>query len=943
MGSIFGALQAVMLRSRRFVAVLLGLTLVTLAPAVVRAVVTTVFDQPFHNNTADGVGAVSKPALPAGATGSNIVCLTASGNTTTGVLRSCPTFTDAQGSGKLRLTDNSTTRLGGFFGATAFSTTAGKGLAVTFNAYQYGGGGADGMAFAFAAADPVTPVPPSFIGQGGGALGYSAVRTGSLVGLNNAYLGVGLDIYGAFSSRDKEGTNCTDPAYISAAGTVPGQVLVRGPGAGITGYCAINSTAANTSSPPLALRAATRAASTVPVEVVINPTSGTILTPSGLSVAAGQYRIKVTQVGGVVSTLSGALPTVPAGLYPLSTWLTAAGIPKQLTFGLTATAGGVTDFHEADEVKAVTLDPAPVLSVAQTSYTGSSPQPGDPVTYTVTAGVAAGTNEPGPVTVVETVPTGVKPLGAYGSGWVCQTPVGQTVTCTNSNGPFASGATLAPITVVAIVTGGSVTPALIQSGSTATASATGAVQGVSSSTTAGTLPTAPGSLTLSSVSGPAAGGTGLYQAEGAALSGGAQVNNDHTGYTGTGFVDKYDVVGATTTFTVNVGSAGSHRAGLRYSNGPYPFAGTKTVSLYVNGVKLRQINMPTTGDWETWAVSTETVTLNAGTNTIAYSYDTGDTGFINLDALTIDGVTVSGTNIIGANAVEIGTTAQFQAGTPTTLLPCPAGAATGCFTDNGNGTLSISSMPAHASGAVQVKVVTDGVAGTTAYTYVDPLALTFSTPPAGTVSQTYSETLTATGGMSPLTWSVSAGSLPPGLTLGAATGTISGTPTTAGTFSFTVRVADSGDQTATQPTTLTVTPGPLSINAPVSADLGAVVSGTLTLSAHLGPVTVTDNRGVTPASWAVTVSSTPFTTGTATTNETVAVNKIAYSSGAGNSTGTGIFVPANLANGSLPGIGASWTTSTGTNSVTWDPTLTFTFSPFQIAGQYTGVITHSVA
>ncbi|MCA2228283.1 putative Ig domain-containing protein [Nonomuraea aurantiaca] len=929
-------------RSRRLIAILLGLTLVMLAPALAQAVATTVFDQPFHNNTANGTGAVSKPALPAGATGSNIVCLTASGNTTTGVLRSCPTSTDAQGSGKLRLTDSTTARLGGFYGATTFATQVGKGLDVTFNAYQYGGGGADGLAFAFAAADPVTPVPPTFIGQGGGALGYSAVRTGSLVGLNNAYLGVGLDIYGSFSSRDKEGTNCTDPAYISAAGTVPGQVLVRGPGAGITGYCAINSTAVNTSSPPLALRAATRTASTVPVEVVINPTTGTILTPSGLSVAAGQYKIEVTQVGGVVSTLSGALPIVPAGLYPGSTW-TTAGIPKQLTFGLTAAAGGVTDFHEADEVKAVTLDPAPVLSVAQTSYVGASPQQGDPVTYTVTAGVAAGPNAPGPVTVIETVPTGVKPLGAYGLGWVCQTPVGQTVTCVNSNGPFTNGATLAPIQVVAIVTGGSVTPALIQSSSTATASATDAVQGVSSSTTAGTLPTAPGSLTLSPASGPSAGGSGLYQAENATLSGGAGLNNDHTGYTGTGFVDRYDAVGAMTTFTVNPGPAGNYQAALRYSNGPYPFAGTKTVSLYVNGVKLRQVSFPSTGDWETWAVSIETVTLNAGTNTIAYSYDTGDTGYINLDALTMDGVTVSGTDIIGAKAVEIGTTAQFQAGTPTTLLLCPAGAATGCFTVNGNGTLSISSMPAHAAGAVQVKVVTNGVAGAATYTYVDPLALAFTTPPAGQVGVAYSRTLTSTGGTSPLTWSISAGSLPPGLTLASATGIISGTPTTAGVFSFTVMVADAGTQTATQPTTLTVAPGSLSITVPGSANLGSVAASSPTLSNSLGTVTVTDNRGNTSASWTVTVSATSFTTGTATAGETIATNKIAYSSGSGSTTGTGTFVPGNLANGSLPGPGASWITGTGANSVTWNPTVTFTLIPSQVAGSYSGTITHSVA
>ncbi|MGH7336617.1 MAG: Ig domain-containing protein, partial [Myxococcota bacterium] len=52
------------------------------------------------------------------------------------------------------------------------------------------------------------------------------------------------------------------------------------------------------------------------------------------------------------------------------------------------------------------------------------------------------------------------------------------------------------------------------------------------------------------------------------------------------------------------------------------------------------------------------------------------------------------------------------------------------------------------------------------------------------------KTLAATGGVVPYAWSVAAGSLPPGLALNAATGTISGTPTAAGNWSFTARVTD---------------------------------------------------------------------------------------------------------------------------------------------------------
>ena len=55
----------------------------------------------------------------------------------------------------------------------------------------------------------------------------------------------------------------------------------------------------------------------------------------------------------------------------------------------------------------------------------------------------------------------------------------------------------------------------------------------------------------------------------------------------------------------------------------------------------------------------------------------------------------------------------------------------------------------------------------------------------------YSQTVQATGGVIPYTWSLASGTLPPGLGLNPATGVISGTPTKQGNWSFTVRVRDS--------------------------------------------------------------------------------------------------------------------------------------------------------
>ncbi|GGT04448.1 family 16 glycoside hydrolase [Streptomyces chromofuscus] len=127
-----------------------------------------------------------------------------------------------------------------------------------------------------------------------------------------------------------------------------------------------------------------------------------------------------------------------------------------------------------------------------------------------------------------------------------------------------------------------------------------------------------------------------YEAEEAKLSGGAGINKDHQGYSGGGFVDRYGTLGATTTFRVDVAKEGAYDVGLRYANGPHPFHGNKKISLYVNGDKVRQTVLPPTADWDTWATQTERLTLRKGVNTIAYRYDDGDDGHVNLDMIHIN-------------------------------------------------------------------------------------------------------------------------------------------------------------------------------------------------------------------------------------------------------------------------------------------------------------------
>lgn len=97
---------------------------------------------------------------------------------------------------------------------------------------------------------------------------------------------------------------------------------------------------------------------------------------------------------------------------------------------------------------------------------------------------------------------------------------------------------------------------------------------------------------------------------------------------------------------------------------------------------------------------------------------------------------------------------------------------------------------------------------------VMPATLALSTSAAGTtrVGVAFTQTNTATGGVAPYSFTVSAGALPAGLSLDATTGTVSGSPTTAGAFSYVVSLTDS--------------------NSPVGSVTGTTVSGTIAKGAQ---------------------------------------------------------------------------------------------------------------
>ena len=89
------------------------------------------------------------------------------------------------------------------------------------------------------------------------------------------------------------------------------------------------------------------------------------------------------------------------------------------------------------------------------------------------------------------------------------------------------------------------------------------------------------------------------------------------------------------------------------------------------------------------------------------------------------------------------------------------------------------------------------------------VTITTTTLPDGVKDVAYSATLTASTGTGNLTWSITGGAIPNGLTLSANTGAISGTPTAVGTFNFTVKVTRLAGGTDSKSLSITIIDPPV--------------------------------------------------------------------------------------------------------------------------------------
>src|SRR5450756_1286431 len=188
-----------------------------------------------------------------------------------------------------------------------------------------------------------------------------------------------------------------------------------------------------------------------------------------------------------------------------------------------------------------------------------------------------------------------------------------------------------------------------------------------------------------------------------------------------------------------------------------------------------------------------------------------------------------------------------------------------------NGAGTISGTPSNNGTSSFTAKVQDGARDTD----TQPLQITVNSNPViitaalpnGTVGSPYSTTLAVSGAVAPVTWGISQGTLPQGLSLAASTGVISGTPSTPGTAAFTVRLADSGGGSATAALSLTINPPALGITTSSlpAGIVGVAYSQALGASGGSPPYTWSVASGSLPAGLSLaaggTISGTPGTAG----------------------------------------------------------------------------------
>ncbi|MFP8942228.1 carbohydrate-binding protein [Streptomyces fenghuangensis] len=120
-----------------------------------------------------------------------------------------------------------------------------------------------------------------------------------------------------------------------------------------------------------------------------------------------------------------------------------------------------------------------------------------------------------------------------------------------------------------------------------------------------------------------------HEAERAPATCDGTIDSEHAGYSGTGFCNGRNAVGAAVRFTVDAPRAGTATLSVRFANGT---TAARPADIEVNGSAVTSASFESTGVWDGWTTKTLTVPVRQGGNTIRLS-PTGTGGLPNIDYL----------------------------------------------------------------------------------------------------------------------------------------------------------------------------------------------------------------------------------------------------------------------------------------------------------------------
>ncbi|HVE65231.1 MAG TPA: choice-of-anchor L domain-containing protein, partial [Thermoanaerobaculia bacterium] len=270
---------------------------------------------------------------------------------------------------------------------------------------------------------------------------------------------------------------------------------------------------------------------------------------------------------------------------------------------------------------------------------------------------------------------------------------------------------------------------------------------------------------------------------------------------------------------------------------------------------------------------TAPASVPAGSN-LTYTLTYGNTGTQNASNVVIRDPVPAGTTFLsatGGGVVSEGGVVTWNVGTVNSGVT----GQTVSFTVQVNATSGTVTNTNYTIEATGITPVTGAPVTTTVIAGCPTISLSPATLSSGSIGVPYSRTLTASGGTGPYSFSVIAGALPPGLSL-SPTGTLSGPPTSGGSFSFTVRVFDANECSGTRAYTISIAGGcdTLTVSPPALFEgfVGVPYRRTISGNGGTAPYSVSLTSGTLPPGLSLdggSLSGTPTTAGTYTFRITV--------------------------------------------------------------------------